>query len=242
MHTNAPSATTITSAFHEQENKLMVEIRLGKAGIYDCSIDLDSHLHETFGKPLTLPEDLEEKLSEDWAIESEKDILNFLRKLTGKSYFRAQRDNTCNYETDFDRFFVYTVYSPEGVSDWAWADNCFVTIEIGDPGDPRYVSYSPAQIYQLKDECIGDTSFLTWRLSWRADPIGCGFKGSSEEELESLNERFSYGYSHSPTSEVIDSCYGDPIWSGDMPNEMREGYIARIKGSSRPVIITPYHP
>jgi hypothetical protein len=216
-------------------NPAMAEI------IYDpefhyCVISLEDHLKESLGQPLDLPEELQSLLEEDWLESSSSEVLGHLKELTGKQYTIAYRDNSCNYETDLDRFFVYTIFSPSDSQDWAWQDDCFVSVEVGQPGDPRYVGYSPARIYRCGGT-IAESEFLTWKLSWRASTIGCGAGKMTQREIDSINERFSYGYPHIPTSTVVDSCYDTPIWS-----EEHCGYLARVKGSPSPVVLTPSHP
>lgn len=194
-----------------------------------CEISLEDHLSETLGRPITLPDKLSEALEEDWAINSEDQILSHLRESTGTEYVRAHRDNTFNEDTDLDRFCVYTVYAPKGESDWMWAADCFVAIEVGSPGDPRYVPYSEAEIYRV--DFLGGSGFFSWKLGWLAQPLPkCG-----REVPEFLNEKFSYGYSSYPASEVREACYDEPIWV-----EEREGYVGRPKDLSFPCLFTPY--
>jgi hypothetical protein len=202
--------------------------------IYDpefscCEISLEDHLSNTLGRPISLPNGLSEALEEDWAINSEKEILRYLKGLTGKEYARAHRNNSCNVDNDLDHFIVYTVYTPVGTTDWYWVLNTFVSIEVGSLGDPRYVPYSEAEIYRV--DCLGGSGFFSWKLSWLAEPLPkCG-----REVPDEMNEKFRYGCSEYPTSEVREACYDEPIWV-----EKREGYVGRPMGLSFPCLFTPY--
>lgn len=209
----------------------MAEIH-SETDFFLCSISLEDHLKESLGQPIQLPEDLQEAFEEDWADSSEPSLLEFLSRTYGKRYERVYRDNSCNYESDLDAFFVYTVYAPANTFDWTWEQDCFLSIETGEPGDPRYVSYSPATVYQVGD-CTGENGFLNWRLSWRAEPTRAGM---DTVVFNRWNDRFQSGYSPSPSSMVSESCYETPIWC-----EKRKAHVGRIVGTRCPCLFTPYH-
>lgn len=193
-----------------------------------CSIPLEEHLKESLGEPLKLPSELQEDLGDS----SEPHILKLLSRNYGKQYKKVHRDNSYNHESDLDHFFVYTVYAPVGTSDWVWERDCFLSVEVGEPGDPRYVYYSPATFYRV-DGCIGETGFLNWRISWQAEPIR---KGMNTAVFNQWNEKFQFGHSQSPSSTVSESCYETPIWC-----DRRKAHVGRIIGTSCPCLFTPYH-
>lgn len=197
-----------------------------------CTIDVESFLEESLGKPLTLPEGLREALDADWATDSSEELCAYFQSLTEKEYYEADRNNVYNNENDFDSFFVYTIFAPVGERDWIWTEDCFVTVEIGGPGDPRYVAYSPALVYRVPGT-LGDSGFFSWNIGWNASPIS---SKSFETSLDDLNERLSPGYSSYPTSELRGLAQSDPIWS-----EKRQGFLARLRNFKVPVLLSPYH-
>lgn len=197
-----------------------------------CTIDVYSFLEESLGAPLKLPENLRESLDENWATEVAPDLCSYFSSLTGKEYEEVDRNNVYNNENDFDSFFIYSVFAPVGSRDWIWEEDCFVTIEIGGHGDPRYVAYDSALVYQVSDT-LGDSGFFSWNIGWLALPIS---KRDSGNDLEKVNELLSQGYSSCPTSEIRDLVVSGPVWS-----EKRQGYVARLLEHPRPVLLTPYH-
>lgn len=212
-------------------------ITLNKQSFDWCAIDVDSHLSESLGHPLVLPESLQEALDSNWATESTKDLLQHFAYLTGVEYEQASGDNTCNYENDLDKFFVYTVYAPVGASDWMWAHNCFVTIEKGFPGDPRYVGYAAAEVYSLGDKCLGESGFFEWNMGWYAQHLDRYWSPGEEKALDELNSELSAGFSNCPTSLLRDKCYDEPLWV-----EKRGGYVARPKEYPWPLLFMPQPP
>lgn len=201
-----------------------------------CSIDTAYHVAETLGQPLKLPGTLAGLLAEHWANseETEPNLLALFELMTGTEYQQVCRDNTYNHENDLSTFFVFTVYAPIGCRDWCWERDCFVVVEVGTVGDPRYCAYSPAAVYRLDDTMIGDCSFLDWRLGWWLEPISDRY---DRTELDTINDRCSSCYSSAPYYQLTENLYAAPIWS-----DRHSCYIARPKDVSFPCKVSPVEP
>jgi len=213
-----------------------VSVILDKNGFDWCTIDSTQHIENSLGSPTPIPEDIRERLS-DRGLSSEMkhtEIPNFLKSVTGREYKFYVRNNTYNEENDLDQFFIYTIYVPVGERDPFWCDNCVVFIEMGNPGDPRYVYYSEPEMYLLEDQHLGDSCFFEWILSWIAFPLS----GSLQDPiLEHLNEKLSSGYSSNPSHELRVMCYHEPIWS-----EKFQGFVGRPVNYTKPLIFYPCAP
>lgn len=203
-----------------------------------CVIDVVYHIKESLGSPLTLPECLADKLSSDWAIHSEDDLLSLFALMTGETYSMAARDNTYNGENDLSTFYVYTVYAPSDrygrQPDWIWQRDCFVVVEIGAGGDPRYSAYGDAKVYRLDDTTLGDSGFFDTTLGWWAEPIDERYDRAT---LDSMNDRISAGYSSHPYTELESLLYSAPVWC-----ERKQCYIGRFKDTYFPVRLMPSLP
>lgn len=199
-----------------------------------CAIDSQQHIENSLGSPLTLPECLQEKLTENWANQCEDDLLALFKLMTGSDYQQVHRDNTYNSENDLSHFFVFTVYADKDSPDWVWRRGCFVVVEIGSPGDPRCASYGPAQVFYLDDDTIGDSGFLDWTLGWWLEPIDSSYPADS---IDWLNDRCTYGYSSNPFYELTQNTYTDPIWS-----EKHGKFLIRPKDSFFPCFCHPVEP
>jgi hypothetical protein len=209
-------------------------IILDKQNLECCSLSWEQHCAESLGEPLKLPPSLADRLSEQWAIECEEDILALFALMTGTKYKQVWRDNTYNSENDLDQFALITVYADTDCSDWCWRRDCFVVIETGAGGDPRYCAYSAAQVYRLDDSCIGDTCFLDWRLGYWITPISDRYDAS---ELDQLNDRCSATYSSWPWGELIEGLESAPVWS-----DKRGAFVCRPKGVPFVCTVEPVAP
>jgi len=214
----------------------METLNLSTRSIEDVSLNLEAHIAATLGSPLELPECLVDLLSEHWANseEAEPNLLSLFKLITGSEYQQVWRENTYNVENDLDSFAVITVYADTACPDWCWRRDCFVVVEIGAGGDPRYCSYSGAQVYRLDDTTIGDSGFLDWQLSYWLEPIASGYDASL---LDTLNDRISACYSSYPYGELLDACHSTPIWS-----DRYAAYLCRPKGIPFPCRMTPHLP
>ena len=83
-------------------------INLCKQYLDGSTINLEEHLRETLGEPISLPECIENLLGEHWANseEVEPSLLSLFELMTGSEYFQVWRDNTYNQENDLDSFAV----------------------------------------------------------------------------------------------------------------------------------------
>lgn len=199
-----------------------------------CAIDSQGHIKSSLGEPLTLPDCLQDQLSEKWANECEDDLLALFKLMTGENYKEVHRDNTYNSPNDLSQFFVFTVYAPVDCPDWCWHRGCFVAVEMGTPGDPRYCSYSPAEVFYLDDDCIADTGFLDWNLGWWIDPIN---SKNNPNEIDWLNDRITPGYSSEPYYELTKELFFEPIWSDE-----KESFVARPKDCNFACKVMPLEP
>lgn len=201
-----------------------------------CSIDAAHHIKESLGSPIDLPPSLADNLAQDWAAteQNHADLLALFALITGEQYKEVHRDNTYNHETDISKFFVFTVYAPVGCQDWCWQRDTFVVVEIGAGGDPRYCSYSGAQVYRLDDTTIADCGFLDWRLSYWLEPIASGYDRSL---IDNLNDRLSSGYSSYPYDELRGACHSEPVW-----NDGQGAFMCRPKGIPFPCRMMPVPP
>lgn len=215
----------------------MATVTLDKNHFDCCTIDLDSFLEETLGKPLILPSELESKLSEDWAVIYEENLLEYFQANhpVQHRYEQVYRDNSYNHESDLEDFFVYTVYAPEGSRDWVWEDGCYVSVEVGGKGDPRYVPYSNAQIYHVSG-ALAETGFFSWMIGWAIDPLPRYPELNSNVVMEQLRMEVDQGYSQNPTYELRQKTFADPVWS-----EKRQAFLARFVNMRQPVLLTPVH-
>ena len=211
-------------------------VNLCKQYLYGSTINLEEHLRETLGEPISLPECIENLLGQHWANseEAEPNLLSLFELMTGSEYSQVWRDNTYNQENDLDSFAVITVYADTSCPDWCWRRDVFVAVEIGGGGDPRYSPYSPARIYRLEDCCIGDTGFLEWRLGYWCEPICNRY---DETLIDSINDRLGCGYSSYTYGELESFLEAKPIWS-----DKRGAFIGKLEGIPFPVRILPQPP
>ena len=200
-----------------------------------CALDVEQHLGNSLGQPIKLPPTLEDKLSDDWANSCEDDLLALFRLMTGVEHEQKARDNTYNQENDLSGFLVWTVYAPIDSPDWIWQRDTFVVVEVGAGGDPRYCSYSPARIYHLADDTVGDSNFLEFTLGWWAEPIDANRYDDSM--LDSFNDRITVGYASHPYWELERLLYKAPIWCDKLG-----AYLGRFKDSPFPVKLRPIEP
>ena len=209
-------------------------INIDKRNLECSTISWEQHCAESLGSPLTLPPTLADRLGEQWASECEDDLLALFALITGATYQQVWRENTYNQENDLDSFAAVTVYADANCPDWCWRRDCFVVVETGAGGDPRYCSYSAAQVYRLEDDCIGDTSFLDWCLGYWLTPVSDRY---DRAELDQLNDCCSACYSSYPWGELIGNLESEPVWS-----DKRGAFICKPKGIDFPCMVEPVAP
>lgn len=198
------------------------------------TLNAEQHISESLGRPITLPEELEEALAGDYVTQHEEAVLEYLEELTGVPYEQVHRDNTYNYEQDLDSSLLWSVFAPVDCSDWIWAHDVFVAVAIHQGGDVRG-NYGPDQLYRV--DCIAETGFLDVVLSWYLDPIRD--REQYERELDDLNQRLDRGYSRYPYGELekMLSPGCKPTWS-----EKRQAWMVKVDGIPIPCTITPEAP
>lgn len=225
----------------ENSNPKMNPVNIEKSNYELCFINTQTHIDTSLGEPVLLPPSIQERLEEcDFAEDANEDLILLFSLMKGCKYEQVVRTNTSNYETDFSDFFIYTVYAPAGSSDWLWQRDCFVTVEIGSTGDPRYVGYSVAQVYDLGDNLLAETGLLSNRMSWYARYLPHKEIDENSDEasfLEKTNEELESFYSSNPTYRLGELCYADPLWV-----EKYQGFVARPEGSRFPMIFDPQPP
>lgn len=222
---------------------LQESIIVDKQNFDFCAIDSAKHIENCLGSTLAIPDELQDKINDLGLTYTtvEADVLTFLKEKTGMDYVRWCRDNTYNHETDLDQFFVYTIYVPESSTDPIWASNAAVFIEMGSPGDPRYVYYTGAELHLLQDGNMAESGFFNWVLNWHATPLNSSgpFYGYISEKIDEINTELDTGSTNYPTSRLRDMCYSDPLWV-----EKQEGFVGRVKDMKRPLVFYPmvYYP
>lgn len=209
-------------------------IETSKESFYFCALNSEAHIKESLGEPLKLPPAILEALGDG---NHEDNLLYLFSLITGHEYERVVRDNTYNYETDLNEFFIYSVYAPKANRDWMWSQDCFVTVEMGAPGDPRYVHYSDPKVYRPKAP-LAETGFFDWNLGWYGLYLKQGQMHYSQDPfMEEVNNEICQGSGSNPARKLNEICYGEPVWV-----EKYRGYVARAKGSPCPLVFFPTAP
>lgn len=175
----------------------------------DCTaIDTEVWLERVLGTEVLCGGDLEETISHKWLVQAEYDILEAIENVEGVRYKRTDVDNVYNNENDFSSVFQWQVFYPENASDWIYADNVYVAIEVHLGGDVRG-NYGRVRLYKV--DCLAESGFLDWCLGWSVNYAD----GTGVEE----NDRFSIGYASHPFYE--------------MQNHLKGGYKAKILWSEK---------
>jgi hypothetical protein len=198
------------------------------------TLSAEEHVRESLGKPIKLPEELEELLNGDYVTQHEEQVLAWLEELTGVPYEQVHRDNTYNYEQDLDSSLLWSVFAPVDCSDWIWAHDVFVAVAIHQGGDVRG-NYGPDRLYRV--DSLGETGFLDVVLSWWLDPIRD--REQYERELDNLNQRLDRGYSGYPYGELEKM-----LAAGSKPAycTKRQAWMVKVDGIDVPCTITPQAP
>ena len=198
------------------------------------TLSAEEHVRESLGKPITLPEELEELLNGDYVTQHEDEVLAFLKDLTGREYEAVITDNTYNHEQDLDASILWTAFARVDRSDWLWAEDVFVAVAIHQGGDVRG-NYGPDSLYRV--DSIAESGFLDVMLSWHLEPIRDSEQ--YERELDRMNERLSQGYASYPYGELegMLAAGSKPAWS-----EKRQAWMVKVDGIDVPCTITPQAP
>jgi hypothetical protein len=219
LMTMTTTATTTTTA-----QTLLAGPARPDARYWDCPVlDSAEHVSEALGEALELPASVD---ADRWATEQEDALCRWFARLTHNRYEQVVRDNTYNQENDLSAEFVFSVFAPEGCSDWVWSDDVFVVVENHLGGDVRG-NYGPMAVYRV--DRLGETGFFDLVCGWHASPINpdsVSYLADSEcRELQAVNDRLLIGYSSHPTFELrnllMDGC--EPVWV-----ERLGCYVARL--------------
>lgn len=175
----------------------------------ECTaINTEVWLERVLGSEVLSGGELEEKLQGKWLMESEYDILAAIEAEEGCEYRRTDVDNVYNNENDFSSVFQWQVFYPADSSDWLYADNCYIAIEVHQGGDVRG-NYGRVRLYKVDD--LAESGFLDWCLGWSVNYAD----GTEVPE----NDRFGIGYASHPFYE--------------MQSHLKDGYKAGIMWSEK---------
>jgi hypothetical protein len=234
-HHHLMTMTTTTATTTSTAQTLLAGPARPDARYWDCPVlDSAEHVSEALGQALELPASVD---ADSWATEQEDALCRWFARLTHNTYQQVARDNTYNQENDLSAQFVFSVFAPEGCSDWVWADDVFVVVENHLGGDVRG-NYGPMAVYRVDQ--LGETGFFDLVCGWYASPIA-SLADSDCRELNAVNDRLSIGYSSHPTSELrnllFDGC--EPVWV-----ERLGCYVARLADvpfAVRLDVVSPYY-
>jgi len=176
-----------------------------------CAIDTPSWITDKLGKPLQDAPDID-----DWACNHTQEILDYIQSREGIEYTEASRDNVYNHENSFSDIFVYTIYAPKDCSDYLYADDVYVAIEMHRGGDARG-NYGGYKLYKADD--LADAGFFDWVLGWYVTRNG--------ENVDDTG-RYGVGYSSNPTWELIRAMKNEKLlWS-----EKRKHFVGWLNGQA----------
>lgn len=179
---------------------------------WDCTaIDTDAWLERVLGQPVGY------ECDGRWLSEQKCKVLEFIENANpGVDYACTAIDNTYNNENNFSSNFQWQVFYPAGESDWLYANDVYVAVEVHQGGDVRG-NYGAVQLYRADD--LADSGFFDWVIGWSANY-------ANGDEVPQ-NERFSVGYASNPTCELQDHLKG--------------GYRAKVRWSDkRKCFVAPY--
>lgn len=193
----------------------------------DCTaIDTEVWLTHVLGEEVELGgEELANKMATKWLREIESDILAAIEQETGVEYVADAVDNVFNYEQDFSDVFQFQAFRPADDTDWFYADDVYIAVEVHHGGDPRG-NYGRVRLYRV--DSLADTGFLDWVLGWVVT--------YSDGTEVPLNGRFSIGYASHPLYELLDHLKdGKLVWS-----EKRQCFVGVYTIDGRYVECRPY--
>lgn len=172
------------------------------------SINTEEWLSRVLGSEVLSGGELEESISNKWLTQSQDEILEAIQNAEGIEYKCTDVDNVYNNENDFSSVFQYQIFYPEGETDWYYADNIYVAIEVHQGGDVRG-NYGRVRLYKVDD--LVSSGFLDWVIGWSVNYAD----GTEVPE----NDRFSIGYASHPFSE--------------MQSHLKDGYKAEVWWSEK---------
>jgi hypothetical protein len=157
----------------------------------ECTnIDTEAWLTAVLG-PEVLTEETESKMDGKWLMEAKYVILEAIENAEGTDYSCTNVDNVYNNENDFSSVFQWQVFYPKSASDWMYAGDVYVAIEVHRGGDVRG-NYGRVRLYKVDD--LADSNFFDWCLGWTVN--------YDDKTEVPENDRFSIGYASHPFHEM----------------------------------------
>jgi hypothetical protein len=200
-----------------QENRpLILTPEDGCTDLFGALINTEEFLSRTLGEPLELPDldDIEsppENDGEGWDNDLRIPVACDLPE-----YVEQVRDNTYNCENDFNRDFVFTVFTSPDECDWLYSsEDVLVAVTIQRyGGDPRGSSnYGSPEVYKLDD--LAESGFLDWKLGWYVEWLD---PDDDDQELDRLTPSFPEFGDCEPRPEIV------PGESADEEGRYSTGY------------------
>jgi hypothetical protein len=155
------------------------------------AIDTEGWLSAVLGDEVLLSATAEEDIRDKWLMQAEDQIKLAIESEEGQEYACTRVDNTYNNENDFSSDFQWQVWYPAEASDWCYANDVYVAIEVHQGGDVRG-NYGRVRLFKL--DSVADSGFLDWCLGWNVT--------YSNGDDVSINDHFSVGYSSNPFYEM----------------------------------------
>lgn len=193
----------------------------------DCTaIDTEAWLKTVLGEEVELGgEELAHKMATKWLVEIEDDILAAIEQEEGVEYEATVVENVYNLENDFSDVFQFQVFRPAHDTEWFYADDVYIAVEVHQGGDVRG-NYGRVRLYRVDN--LADTGFLDWVLGWDVT--------YSDGTPVPLNDRFDIGYAPHPLYELLDHLKdGKMVWS-----EKRQCFVGVYTIDGRYVECWPY--
>lgn len=162
-------------------------VNIDKTNIFWCTLDTQEFIENTCGQPL----DYEDQGR--WMAQQETQIIEYLKKKTGKNYKNFAVGNPYNGENDLSSVFQMMFLAPEDSRDYLYDDELYVAVEIHQGGDVRG-NYGPVKVYGP----IYDGSYLlNYVLEWQVH------YADGTETLESEEGQFQGGWAQHPLSHLM---------------------------------------
>lgn len=170
----------------------------------DCTaIDTEEWLARVLGDEVMAGGSLEKAMQGKWLKQCDDLILDAIQNHEERAYTCTSVDNVYNNENDFSSVFQWQVFYPRDTrSDWFYADDVYVAIEVHEGGDMR-CNYGRVRLYRV--DSLVDSGFLDWVLGWQVN--------YANGEPVPENDRFCIGYASHPFYEMREHLKTDLRWS-----------------------------
>ena len=204
--------------------------------LIDISINVNSHLKNTFGQPMELEDfvamvaEYEPEVDNDSllaALEEEdmpSGVVGVLEELGVE--LDSSNDNSYNWQSDFDYDIDFAIvkFGGESLNDWYYkTDACFAIVSVHRGGDPRG-NYNSWEVYDLSN-APDPEEFLVYKIGFSL------FDAKTMERLEV--DKFSAGWTSDPMSAMGNENSGLTTDRWDVLGRWRqEGFQCRYKGNT----------